>query len=189
MILFNRFTHENLEEMSSLEEDELGKAVQTYQEAADIISRYLSDSPDMLRKYPEISEAFREVNIGIGNAQRLHNVKRQRREEWEEEQRQQRLRDEERKRREEKTYWQYVQQEREKRGLSYGVPPVNNYSCPLIFPIRATDKTKRLGQRGIYYFQNERIGVEVYWCFANPEEAEAERFFRPLKTPPRRQPR
>ncbi len=189
MILFNRFTHENLEEINSLEEDELEQAVQTYTAAAEIISKYLSNSPDLLRRHPKISEAFREVNIGIRNAQSLHDVKRQQREEWEEEQRQQRLRDEERKRREEQTYSQYVQQEQKKRGLRYGVPPKDSYSCPAKFPIRATANINEPGARGIYYYADERMGVEVYWCFASPEQAKAENFRRPFKTPPKRQPR
>ncbi len=142
-----------------------------------------------MQKYPEISEIFREINAGIGNAQRLQNAKRQQREEREEEQRQQRLREEETERLRVESYWQYVEQEREKRGLTYGVPPLDSYSCPAQYPIRATDKTKEPGVRGIYYLPDERRGVEVYWCFASPEEAEAESFRRPLKTPPKQQPR
>ncbi|CBN53659.1 hypothetical protein OSCI_90021 [Kamptonema sp. PCC 6506] len=189
MILFTKFTQENLEDINSLEENELEKAVQTYKEAASIISKHLSDSPDLLRKYPEFSEAYRELNLGIRKAQRQNDIKRSERKVWEEEQRQQRFHEEERKRREEESYQQYVKQERRKRGLRYGVPPRDSYSCPAQFPIRATAEIDELDARGIYYYTHERAGVKVYWCFASPEEAMAENFRRPYKTPPEKQPR
>lgn len=185
MILFQKFTHENLDKINSLEENELEKAVQTYSEAADILSKHFSNSSDLVRKYPEIREGFREVSIAIEKAKSLRKVKRQKRKEREEEQRQQRLRDEEQKRRED----QYVQQERSKRGLSYGVPPLDSCRCPAQFPIRATANLDDSSARGIYYYPGERAGVDVYWCFANPEEAQADNFRRPKKKPPKRQPR
>ncbi|MBD1935795.1 hypothetical protein H6F73_00430 [Microcoleus sp. FACHB-68] len=188
MILFKNFTDENIDTINCLEEEnELEKAVQRYSEAAEIISKHLSNSSDLLSKYPEISEVFKEVNIGLIEAKSRHNVKRQQREEREEEERQQRLRNEEQKRREEQAYWQSVKEERSKRGFSYGVPPIDN-RCPVQFPIRATANIDESSARGIYYYEDERA-VEVCWCFANPEEAKADNFRRPKKKPPKRQPR
>jgi hypothetical protein len=189
MILFNRFTHENRQNISLLEKKELEKVLKTYNEAAEIISKYLSNSPDLLRKYPEISEGFREVNSGIITAQRLHDIEINQRKEREEEQRQQRLREEERERREAATKEEYVQQERRKRRLRYGQPPTDSYSCPAQFPIRATANLDESDSRGIYYYPDERAGVEVFWCFSSEEEAKAENFRRPHKTPPKYQPR
>ncbi len=171
MILFNRLTDENFENINFGGESELEKTVQTYHNAVEIISRYLSDSPDMLSQYPEISESFREIYIGFREAQKLHTIKKQQREEKEEDER------------------QYVQQERRRRRLKYGVPPQDNCTCPSQFPIRATANLGELDARGIYYYEDERIGVEVYWCFASPEEAQADNFRRPLKKPPKQQPR
>ena len=179
MILFNKFAHENLEVINSLEEDELAKAIRTRSQAAKIISNYLSTSPDLLQKYPEISEVFREVNFGISYAQQVYDVKKQ-----------QRLRKNEQKKRAEETYWQYVQQERRKLRLRNGVPPLDSESCPVQFPIRATTNlSKTDSARGIYYYIDEIKGVEVYWCFASPKEAEADNFRRPKKTPPKQQPK
>lgn len=200
MILFNRFTHENLEEVNSLGELELGKTVRVHSEAAGIIAQYLSSSQDLLMQHPEISEAYREVNIGVRKAQELYVIKRQEREVREkqqrqqqelkeEQQRQERLRDEEQKKQEERTYWQNVQRERSKRGLHHGVPPIDNCRCPAHCPIRATAKINEPNARGIYYYPGERAGVEVYWCFASREEAEADNFRRPYKKPPKQQPR
>jgi len=183
MILFNRFTHENLENMNSWEEHDLEKVVKKYKDAADIISQHLSNSSELLRKYPEIFEAFQEVNNNIRSAEELQNVKRQEREEREKEEKQQRLRDKKRKRQEAETYRESVQQEREKRGLKYGVPPKDN-TCPPQYPIRATAKLHKSDDaRGIYYYEDERQGVKVYWCFASEEEAEADKFRRPYNTP------
>ncbi|WP_333059466.1 MULTISPECIES: hypothetical protein [unclassified Microcoleus] len=189
MILFNRFTHENRQNIYFLENTDLEKELKTYNEAAEIISKYLSNSPDLLRKYPEISEAFREINSGIITAKRLHEREINQRKEREEEQRQQRLREEERERQEAAIKKEYVQQERIKRGLRYGEPPINSYSCPAQFPIRATANLDESDSRGIYYYSNERAGVEVFWCFSSEEEAKAENFRRPHKTPPKYQPR
>lgn len=187
MILFKNFKNEQLEKMYYLEENDLKKAVQTYKEVAEIMLKYLSDSPELLSKYPEISEVFREVNIGIGKAQRLYELEINQRKEREEEQRQQRLREEERERREAAIKEKDVQQERRKRGLRYGQPPINSYSCPAQFPIRATANLNESDSRGIYYYPGERAGVEVYWCFSSEEEAKAENFRRPYKTPPKQQ--
>ncbi|BAU42031.1 hypothetical protein [Leptolyngbya sp. O-77] len=189
MVLFNRFTHENLEELNSLGEMELERAIQVHNEAAEIIAKYLSDSPNLLRRYPEISEAFREVNVGSRKAQGLYSIKKQQRRVQEEEDRQQRLREQARREEEKRTYWQYVHQERNKRGLRNGVPPVDNYRCPAQFPIRATANLNDSDARGIYYYPDERAGVEVYWCFGNAEEAKADNFRRPYKKPPKQQPR
>ncbi|MBD2039479.1 hypothetical protein [Microcoleus sp. FACHB-672] len=57
------------------------------------------------------------------------------------------------------------------------------------FPIRATANIDESSARGIYYYEDERDGVEVCWCFASPEEAEADTFRRPKKKPPKQQPR
>jgi hypothetical protein len=189
MVLFNKFTHENLEELNSLGEMELERAIQVHNEAAEIIAKYLSDSPNLLRHYPEISEAFREVNVGSRKAQELYSIKKQQRRVQEEEERQQKLRDQARREEEERTYWQYVEQERSKRGLRNGVPPVDDYSCPQRFLIRATDKLNEPNARGIYYYLNERVGVKVDWCFRSAEEAEDDNFRRPQRTPPKQQPR
>lgn len=187
MILFKKFAHDNLEQIESLDEYELENAIQSYVSAVKIINRHFSQSPDLLHQYPEISEIFQQANVSIKKFQELQEIKKQKREEQQESVRQQRLREEEIKKRQKESYWQNVLQERKKRGLNHGVPPVSLYSCPLEYPIRVTDNMKEAGARGIYYLPHERKGVEVYWCFANPEEAEAERFRRPFKTPPKRQ--
>lgn len=189
MILFKKLTEEKLEEISYLEENELDKYVKTSNEASVIISNNLSDCPELLSKNREISEGFITVNIGIRKAKRLYDVKINQRKEQEEEEKQQRIREKERKRREEATYEQYVQKEQRKRGLRYGVPPRDRYSCPAQFPIRATANLNETDSQGLYYFPGERTGVEVYWCFSNQEEAKADNFRRPYKTPPKRQSR
>ncbi len=179
MILFNKFTHENLEEINSLGEVELGKAIQKHNKAAEIFSKHLSNSPDLVEQYPEISEAFREINIGTRKVRRLYDIKKRQRISWEEEQRQKKLRDNKRREKEERT----LQQERNNRGLKHGVPPVDNCRCPKQFPIRATARHR------IYYYPNEREGVEVYWCFGCSEEAESDNFRRPQRKPPEQQTR
>lgn len=189
MVLFNRFTSENLEELNSLDEIELERAIQVHAEAAEIISKYLSGSSILLRRYPEVSEAFREVNIGSRKAQELYNIKIQQRQVREEQGRQQRIREQAQREEKNKTYWQYVQEERSKRGLRNGVPPIDNYTCPTQFPIRATANLNDSDVRGIYYYPDERAGVEVYWCFDNAEEAKEDNFRRPYKKPPKQQPK
>jgi hypothetical protein len=85
---------------------------------------------------------------------------------------------------------QYVQQERRKRNLNHGEPPQDNCNCRSKYPIRATTKLgKKENARGIYYFADERVGVAVDWCFSSSEEAEADNFRRPERTPPKQQPR
>jgi hypothetical protein len=175
MILFQKFTHENSEKASFLDEDELERAIRNHKLAAEIISEILSSSPDLLNKYPKISEIFREINLEINTAMKLQNLKRQQREEREEKQR-----------KESDDYRNNTLKEREKRNLSSGVPPINSYNCPKEFPIRATSNINEAGMRGIYYFPGERRGVEVYWCFANDKEAEKNKFRRPLRKPPKR---
>ncbi|WP_238987094.1 hypothetical protein [Lyngbya aestuarii] len=83
-------------------------------------------------------------------------------------------------------YWQFVEQERKKRNLKNGVPPINSTNCPPKYPIRATDHMKNAEFNGRYYFPDERRGLkEVYWCFASPQEAENDKFKRPDKKPPK----
>ena len=187
MILFNRFAHENLEEINSLGEVKLEKAIQIHNSAAEIISKYISNSPELLEQYPEISEAFRGINIGTRKAQRLYDIKKQQRVSWEEEQKQGKLRDNDRRGQEERTYWQYVQQERSKRKLQYGVPPIDDCTCPKQFPVRATANLNEPNAKGIYYYPNEREGVDVYWCFKSSKEAESDNFRCPKKKPPKQQ--
>ena len=189
MVLFNRFTHENLEELNSSGEMELERAIQVHNEAAKIISEHLSGSPTLLRQYPEISESFREVNIGIRNAQERYSIKRKQRKYREKEKRRQRLRDKELREEEITYYWQYVQQKRSDRGLRNGVPPADDCSCPRSFPIRATARLNEPSARGIYYYLDERKGMKADWCFSSAEKAEEDGFRRPQTTPPKQQPR
>lgn len=185
MILFKKITDENLEKINNFQEIELLKAVNTYNKAALIISEYLYNCPDLLEQYPEISESFREIRMGIEEAEKRYNIKINQRKKNQEEQTNQKLYEEDQKRQEAATYEQYLQQERRNRGLRYGVPPMDKYSCPVEFPIRATANLAEPDSRGIYYYPDER-DVEVYWCFSSREEAEADNFRRPYKTPPKR---
>lgn len=172
MILFNKFADENIAAINFLEADELEEALQKYNQAAAIITKYFSKPPDLLEQYPEISEFFCEANLEINHVQQVYNLKKK-----------QIIQNE-------ATYFQYVQQERIKRDLKYGVPPQDNFNCPPKYPIRSTTKLgKKENARGIYYFADERVGVEVDWCFSSPEEAEADNFRRSRRTPPKQQPK
>lgn len=172
MILFNKFADENIAAINFLEGDELDEALQKYNQAAKIITRHFAESPDLLEQHPEVYEFFREANFGINHVQQVYNLKKK-----------QNLQ-------KDAAYSQYVQQERLKRNLKYGEPPQDNCNCRSKYPIRATTNLdKKENARGIYYFPNERKGVKVDWCFSSAEEAEADNFRRPEKTPPKYQPK
>lgn len=186
MILFNRITDEHNEQINSFNAIELERSSQVHNQATEIISRWLSDSTILLDQYPEISEVFREISLGSMNVERLRTQYRIQREQNEAYQSQVAINEQEKRQQAEENYRNYVYQERRKNGLKYGVPPVNTTTCPAQFPIRATANIS--DARGIYYYIDERSGVEVYWCFASEEEAQAENFRRPYKNPPKQQP-
>ncbi|MGB3512003.1 MAG: hypothetical protein WBA93_22745 [Microcoleaceae cyanobacterium] len=177
MILFSKISNQNIEKLNSLKEEELKEAVAKFSSASEIIINNFSNSPEILEKYPEISEVFQDIDTSIKKAKNLYEAKKQCREEREDQER-----------RKKERYWQDVRKEREKRKLSRGVPPIDEYNCPNSHPIRATNIDRQGDFGGIYYFPDERRGVKVYWCFANAEEAKVEKFRRPLRTPPKQQP-
>ncbi len=155
MVLFSKFSHQNLEKVNSLPEKDLKEAVEKFISVSEIIRDNFTNSPEMLRKYSEIGEVFQDLDTTIKKAKDLYEEKKQYRKEQK---------------------------------LSSGVPPINDYQCPKTHPIRATNGDREAGIGGIYYFPDERRGVKVYWCFANVQEAEVNKFRRPLRKPPKRQP-
>lgn len=172
MILFNNFANENIAEINFLEGNQLDKALQKANQAEAVITRHFPRPSDLLEQHPEVYEFFREVSFGINHVQQVSNLKKK-----------QILQ-------KEAAYSQYVQQERLKRNLKYGEPPQDNCNCRSKYPIRATTKLdKKENARGIYYFPDERVGVEVDWCFASPEEAEADNFRYSRIRPPKKQPK
>ena len=168
MILFNNFANENIAKINFLEGDELDEALQQVNQTAAVITRYFPKSPDLLEQHPEVYEFFRGVSFGINHVQQVYNLKKK-----------QNLQKEEQRK-----------QERRKFGLSSGVSPIDSKNCPINFPVRATTElAKDDAARGIYYFENERVGVKVYWCFSSPEAAEADNFRYSKIRPPKKQPK
>ncbi|AFY40023.1 hypothetical protein Lepto7376_3867 [[Leptolyngbya] sp. PCC 7376] len=170
----NKISQKTLKEIPKLSETEanirlkklakFNKKISSYQNLVDLI--------------PEIQDTFDNLEVAYEDI-------REKVDKYEE------LREEERKKREkeERDYWKYVYSERSKKNLEFGVPPNRSNQCPWDFPIRATANLNNFDARGIYYFGDERIGVDVYWCFADEDEARASNFRRPKKKPPKQQPR
>jgi hypothetical protein len=160
MVLLQKFTYENLEKIESSEAEDSDITIETFNEAIEIISKYLYSSPDLLEQHPELYEVSQTIKNSVREKQNQQEY-----------------------------YWENVRQERREKRLKHGVPPINNI-CPKGYPIRATQKLSSDNEkRGIYYYKNERKGMEVDWCFADEEEAEAENFRRPKGKQPEYQPR
>jgi hypothetical protein len=72
MILFKKFADENIESINSFEGAELDRALQKYNQATAIITKYFSESPDLLEQHPEISEFFQAANFEINHVQQVY---------------------------------------------------------------------------------------------------------------------
>lgn len=168
MTLFKKISDEKLAKLGELEEPELQGAIASCISAVDIIAEYASKNPGLIKNNPALGEMCESINRVRDRAE----VKS------------------EQKRREAESYWEWVNNQRDRKGLSRGVPPQDEYSCPNGYSIRATENLdpSQEDKRGIYYFPGERLLVKVAWCFEDREDAEVEGFRRPKNRPPNYQP-
>lgn len=184
---FFNISRAKVEQLSNLEEADLQSATEEFVKAKEVINQYIRKHPDFMNQYPQLSEISKLTNIGQQRSEEIYEDRVYQRQIREEQERTERQQQEEQKRREVEQYWQRVEREREKKELKRGVPPVDQCKCPSEYPIRVTENITNEQYRGIYYLPDERKGVQIYWCFKNPEDAEAERFRRPKRTPPNSQ--
>lgn len=78
-------------------------------------------------------------------------------------------------------------EQRKKRRLNYGAPPNSDNTCPVGYPIRATEnltgrRYKNDPSRGIYHQEGEPdYDSQATWCFESVEHAEKDNFRRSRK--------
>ena len=163
MVLLKNVAYENSRNLESLEIEELKKVMEIHNRAFEISLKHLSQFPEFIEQYPEISEAFRAISIGIKRSEEIYESKQE----------------------EKRKNQEVIEEERKKRGLKSGVPPLSRSKCPDQFPIRVTNNINEPDAQGIYYISGEEEGVEVYWCFKSIHDAKNDNF-RPPKRKPRK---
>jgi len=162
---FYEVAQEKQNEIDGSGELKLIRLLNEHDEAYAKIQEFLQENPDFATKLTNldnVQQTIHQTHTEVSTQYQHHKQQRENRE-------------------------NLLLEHRRKRGLNYGVPPNSDNSCPVGYPIRATEnfKGKRYENepsRGAYYQKGEPdYDSQATWCFESVEQAEKDNFRRSRK--------
>lgn len=164
-------SQEKQEELDGLNESQLSELLAEHYKAYRKIEEFFQKNPEIAAKVTGLGDIQQVVSQTLSEAYSLYEYQKQQREAFE------------RSEIERQQSWEvYVQERRRSKGLQHGAPPNSDNTCPVGYPIRATENLKGKKYRyerfrGIYYRPGDPdYNSTTTWCFESEQHAQADNF-------------